>query len=160
MADTSPAIRRAILFLFWAQVGVFAFILLTMFAPALRDIIPDAILWGAGLLFAFGAGLTALVVRAQLDRPLKRLLLLTGVSAIAMVLCFLLHNAMYALNTLAAELPIISALLSVLEAAFFLAAIFVFPVTFVIGTVGVIVLLVRAGTTPHHPSEGGLSPSR
>jgi hypothetical protein len=157
MDDLSPARRRTILILFWAQVVVFVITLLPMFVPFLEDILPRAMLWEAAILFLLGVGLIWLVLRAPVDRPLKRFLTLTGGSAIGFVVSFLLHNFMFALSILTEDLPILPSLLSALGVVFFLAAVPVFPVTFVIGAVGTVVLLVRRGNTPQHPSQRGLS---
>lgn len=159
MKNVSPGVRLTILILFWALVAVFAFAMLTMLAPDLRDVIPevppDLMLWQGVLLFGLGIALSMYALRSPVERLLKRFLLLTGASAAGIVLGAVLHNLLYALAMLAEDVRILAWLLNVLEVAFFLAAVIVCPIAFVIGAAGVIVLLVRGRHAPGDPSRGG-----
>ena len=164
MDDLAPRVWRTILVLFWVLVAVSAFTVLTMLIPALHDTMPQAILWQAGALFVLGALLCVQTIRAPVKRSLRRVLLLTGGSAVGVVLCFVLHNVLYALGMMAGDGRLLGGrllggLLQALEVAFFLCAVIVLPAALIISATCVIVLLARARGTPHHPTTGGLKPA-
>jgi FtsH-binding integral membrane protein len=155
--ELARPIRIAVTFLFLALVAVFAMTALTIVVPTLQESMPRAILWQAAVLGVLGLLLVVLSATKAIDLPLKRLLLLTGASAVGMVLSFVLHNLVYALATMVENVRWLAGLLSVVEAAFFLCAVIVCPLAFVVSSVGVIVVLIRTNKTPHHPTTGGLS---
>ncbi len=164
MDNLSLTRKRIIQALVWAIITIFALTTLWIFAhdfleKYLESISGDSFLFLIGALFALGAILFIETWRSPLERMHKRFLLLMSGSIIAVVLGIVLHNFMYALATLAEDMRALHAILGALEVGFFLAAIFVFPVTFLIGAIGVIVLMVRDRTTPHPPTPHNLHPT-
>jgi len=71
---------------------------------------------------------------------LKTFWLLAGASTTGAALGSVLHNAFYALATVTGNPPILH---GTMEVAFFVIAVLLCPVAFLVGTVGAIVLLVR-----------------
>ena len=159
MDDLAPRVWRTILVLFWVLVAVFAFTVLTMLIPALHDTMPQAILWQAGALFVLGALLCVQTIRAPVKRSLRRVLLLTGGSAVGVVLCFVLHNVLYALGMMAGDGHLLRRAVAGAGGHVLLSAVIVLPAALIISATCVIVLLARARGAPHHPTTGGLKPA-
>lgn len=75
-------------------------------------------------------------------RKLKYFLILISVSMLGFVVFVVLHNAVYALGQMAANLIILSRLLEFIHAVFFIIAILVCPAGFLTGVVGSIVATI------------------
>ena len=83
--------------------------------------------------FVLGLVLILLIVKKKaegLQGLLKKLLLLTGASAVGFLSFVLLHN-------------VVSGLLGIEEPFFFILAVFVSPLGFLVGAIGTIVLLIK-----------------
>ena len=123
--------------IFWALVGVFVIEIGMMFTPLPQS--GYAIFAGLGVLLGLGVTLLVLAARAKLKKMLKAFLLLTGASAVGMPLFVVLHNAVYALfiyffgegfwGGIGGDEPV-----------FFIMAVFVSPIAFLVGAIGSIVL--------------------
>lgn len=126
--------------IFWALVVVFVVIVGDMFVPILTSTFPALrayliplmfISWAA--FFALGLALIVLIVRKKaegLQGSLKKFLLLTGASAVGFLPFVVLHNAVYGL-------------FGVEESFFFILAVFVCPLGFLVGVIGTIVLIIK-----------------
>ncbi len=129
--------KKSLLFTFWALVGVFVVMVSTMLIPwlipALRVyVIPLAFIsWVT--FFLLGLALIVLIVKKKvegLQGLLKKFLLLTGASAVGFLVFVLLHNAVYGL-------------FGVEEPFFFILAVIVCPLGFLVGAVGSIVVFIK-----------------
>jgi len=157
--------NRFIMPVFWSLLGAFILVFISfnvMNSPIrtlLNDLYPDDIVAVAvstffqfsGLLF-FALGLTLLIltVRAKLDKIFKGFLLLTSSSAVGVFVSILLHGVVYGLFILLFGEGFWDKIGISDEPLFFIMAIFVCPVAYLVGTVGSIVLVVRRkryGTT-------------
>ena len=123
--------------IFWALVAVFVVIVSDMFIPALipalRGYTGPLMLISFAAFFILGLALIVLTMKKkaeELSGWLKKFLLLTGASAVGFFVFALLHN-------------VVSALFGVEEAFFFILAIFVCPLGFVVGAISTIVLLKK-----------------
>jgi len=146
-------LTAAMVSVFWASVVVFA-LLGVVIGPF--EALPEGGMWfrytffpGIALLFVLGIALIVLTVRARMRGALKVYLLLTGASAAGFPAAAVLHNVVYGLFILwfgedfwgvnGGD-----------EAFFFIIAILVCPLGFVVGAIGSIVLFIlhrlRAGT--------------
>lgn len=150
--------NKSILPVFWALIGAFIllFISLNVMNPPIRtllnDLYPDEIVAVAvstffkffGLLF-FALGLTLLILtaRAKLDKIFKSFLLLTGSSAVGIFVSILLHGAIYGLFILILGEDFWDRIGIPDEPFFFIMALFVCPIAYLVGTVGSIVLIIR-----------------
>jgi hypothetical protein len=146
--------------LFWALLGAFILIFLSIFVmnPPIRtilnDLYPDETVAAvvsiffplSGLLF-LALGLTLLILtvraRARLDRPLKRFLLLTSSSAVGAFASILLHGVVYGLIILIFGEDFWARTGLEDEPFFFILGLFVCPVAYLVGTIGSIVLMFR-----------------
>ncbi len=134
--------------IFWALIGVFVVIVSGMtiaaFIPAFRG---SMFLWfiavSGTIFFLLGTALIFFTVKEKVGGMLKKFLILTGASAVGIPVSIFLHNAIYGLfiywfgadfwdRTGLAEEPF-----------FFIMAIFVCPIGFLVGAVGRVVLFIK-----------------
>ena len=114
---------------FWALVGIFIIWVGMMFLG--RGLIPYGLLV-IGVVFALlGGVLLFLMVKTEVRGILKVFLLLTGASAVGLPISAFLHN-------------VVSALFNVEEPVFFMMAVFVCPLGFLVGAVGTIVINIKS----------------
>jgi len=128
--------------IFWALIGVFVVIASVFLIPAFRDLLRGSLLFFSPFVVCFllGVALIILTVKEKVGGMFKKLLLLTGASAAGFLLFILLHNAIYALFIyfFGAEFWNGGD-----EPFFFIMAIFVCPIGFLVGAVGSIVLAIK-----------------
>jgi len=133
---------KFILPVFWALVGVFILVAIAI-AIAMLFIPPEwemalspwiVIIPTTVIFFLLGLTLLILVARASIGETFKKFLILTGASTVGFIVSFILHN-------------LISGLFSQWfggdEPFFFMMAVFVCPIAYLVGTVGSIVLIIR-----------------
>ena len=122
--------------IFWALVGVFVIVVSMIFIqPAMRLLMPSgflpAIFLPAIVVFVLlGMALLFLTVKTKVGGILKLFLLLTGASTVGLPVSIFLHNA-------------VSRLFNIEEPVFFIMAVFVCPIGFLVGAVGTIVLAIK-----------------
>jgi hypothetical protein len=125
---------------FWALVGVFVIVVSMIFIPPVSGLLfgeENPTLLGfifvisAGVIIT-GLGVTLLVLtaKAKAERRLKVFLLLAEASFVGLPVFGILHNA-------------VSALLNTEEPVFFIIAIIVCPIGFLVGAIGSIVLTIK-----------------
>ena len=126
---------RLIRSVFWALVGTFILYIISMFLPAVR---PGNVFVSLYLLyFAWVASLVVGIIFLVLTKKgkTKGVLIgfqfLMGASAVGLPLSGVLYN-------------VLSALLNVEESVFFMMAVFVCPLGFLVGAVGTIVINIRS----------------
>lgn len=131
--------------IFWTLVITFLFILGQFFVPAIRDLFKGSMLFLAPLavFFLLGVGLIAATVKEKIKGKLKNFLVLTGGSAAGFFVSVLLHNFLYALGVATVSIKVLHYLLEFLHTAFFLIAIFVCPLGFLIGAIASAVLFTK-----------------
>jgi len=135
--------------IFWALVGIFVVIAsvfcIGAFISAFRGSIFLWFLIISGAIFTLlGAALIFFTVKEKVGGMLKKFLLLTGASAVGFLLSILLHNAIYGLfiHFFGAEFWNGGD-----EPVFFIMAIFVCPLGFLVGAVSSIVLAIKKSRT-------------
>ena len=130
--------------IFWALVGVFVIFISMIFTPAVNRLLfgeENPTLLGyifvssSGVII-IGLGVTLLVLTAKtkVERRLKNFLLLTEASFVGLPVFGILHNA-------------VSGLTNFEEPVFFILAIIVCPIAFLVGAIGSIVLRVKKSRT-------------
>jgi hypothetical protein len=149
--------NKSILPVFWALFGVFvAFVIVmqVLMGPPVRQLINESL--GANfapslffilgsIFFLLGLALIILTARARLDKIFKSFLLLTGSSAVGVFVSILLHGVIYGLFILLFGEGFWDRTGITDEPFFFMMAIFVCPLAYLVGTVGSIVLIIRRG---------------
>jgi len=128
--------------IFWALLGVFIVIVSVFFLPVFRDLFMGSLLFllPFAVFFLLGAALIFFTVKEKVGGMPKKFLLLTGASAVGFLLFIILHNAVYALfiHFFGAEFWNGGD-----EPFFFIMAIIVCPLAFLVGAVGSIVLAIK-----------------
>jgi hypothetical protein len=95
------------------------------------------------LFFALGLALLILIVRARLDRLLKRFLLVTSSSAVGVFVSILLHGVVFGLLILVFGEDFWTRTGLEDEPFFFILGLMVCPLAYLVGTIGSIVLMFR-----------------
>ena len=150
--------NRFIMPAFWSLLGAFVLVFISMnvmnppIRTLLNDLYPDDIVAIAvstffqfsGLLF-FALGLTLLILtaRAKLDRLFKGFLLLTSSSAVGVFVSILLHGVVYGLFILIFGEDFWERIGIPDEPAFFIMALIICPIAYLVGTVGSVVFILR-----------------
>jgi hypothetical protein len=90
-----------------------------------------------------GAFLIFLTVKSKIKGKHRKLLLLTGVSAAGFFVSIVLHNLLYALAIVASHIIVLKYIFEFLHAAFFILAILVCPLGFLIGATGSTIIFIK-----------------
>ena len=141
--DETPKAPRSLFIVFWALVVAFVALILTVLFPDALNIFRPAFLSLTAICFLLGLALLILSVRWKERTLLRTFWNLAGASTAGFALGSVLHNVFYALAMVTEQWTILSGAMNVLEVAFFLIAVLLCPVAFLVGTVGAIVLIVR-----------------
>ena len=128
--------------IFWALVGVFILIVCLLLIPAFRDLLRGSVLFLSPFVvfLLLGMALIIFTVKEKVEGLPKKFLLLTGASATGVFVSILLHNAVYGLfiHFFGAEFWNGGD-----EPFFFIMAIFICPIGFLVGVVGSIVIAIK-----------------
>jgi hypothetical protein len=132
--------------IFWALVVVFVIVVSMIFIPPLNGLLygeENPTLMGnvffvsAGVvLIGLSVTLIVLTVKTKVGERLKKFLLLTEASFVGLLVFAILHN-------------VVSALFNIEEPVFFIIAIIVCPIGFLVGAVGTIVLAIKNKQARH-----------
>ena len=90
-----------------------------------------------------------LTLKGKVEGVLKKFLVLTGASSAGFFLSVFLHNAFYALAVVTNNIVVLKYLMVAFNITFFIIAIFVCPLGFLIGAVGSIILFIKS-TSRHN----------
>jgi len=128
--------------IFWALVGVFVVILCQFFVPAFRDLLRGSLLFLSpfAVFFLLGVALIFFTVKEKVGGVLKKSFLLTGASAAGFFVSILLHNAIYGLFIYWFGTDFWN---GGDEPFFFIVAVIVCPIGFLVGAIWSIVLRYR-----------------
>lgn len=132
--------------IFCVLVGIFVVILGWMVFPDFMLANQMLFPFGVVLVFAFfllGSVLVFLTIKGKVKGKLKKFLILTGGSASGFLVGVLLHNLLYALGMLVGHIAWLYFLLEVLHVGFFIMAVLVCPLGFLVGVVGSVVLFTK-----------------
>lgn len=126
---------------FWIFITTFVIILSgTVLGKWLRGpyLIP-----AIAIFFLLGAALVLLTLKEKVKGMLKKFLILAGASAVLFFVSVLLHNFFYALGMITSHIILLKYLMEILGVVFFIIAVFICPIGFLIGAIGGIVLLIK-----------------
>jgi len=137
--------KKPIILTFWILIGSFLFIMGQFFIPAVTELFSGSLFFLLPfVIFSLLGGLLIFfTVKEKIEGALRKFLILTGASATGFFVFVLLHNVFYALNVITSNIIILKYLTEILHVAFFLIAIFVCPLGFLIGAIGSIIILVK-----------------
>ena len=131
--------------IFWALVGIYVVIASVFAIPAARELFMGFLFLAiSGAVFLLlGVALIVLTVRGKVAGTLKKFFLLTGASAAGVFVSVLLHGAVYALFIYFFGADFWDRIGLGDEPFFFIMAIFVCPIGFLVGAVGSVVLFIK-----------------
>lgn len=89
--------------------------------------------------FILGIALVVLTRKSKLEGKQRRFLILTGTSASGFFIGVILHNFLYALGIITNSIPVLHFSFEFLHGAFFIIAVLVCPIGFIVGVVGSLV---------------------
>lgn len=137
--------KKSLISTFWALIGIFLVIASEFFIPVVRELFRGSFLFllPSVIFSLLGVALIFLALKEKVERVLKKFLILTGASSAGFFISIFLHNAFYALGTITSHITVLNYLMEILHIVFFILAIFVCPLVFLIGVVGTIVLFVK-----------------
>ena len=132
--------------IFCVLVGIFVMILGWMVFPDF--VLAKQMLFPFGVVlvvvfFLLGLVLMFLTIKGKVKSKLKKFLILTGGSASGFLVGVLLHNLLYGLGMLVEHVAWLYFLLEVLHVGFFIMAVLVCPLGFLIGVVGSVVMFSK-----------------
>jgi len=122
--------KKALLATFWLLVVNFLALVHLIFNPGHRNLT----LISLSFFFSLGTALLVLTLRQKIKGALKKFLILTAASAMGFVISAVLHNLIFALFMHWPDD----------EVFFFALALFVFPILFLAGAIGSIVLFIKS----------------
>jgi hypothetical protein len=136
--------------IFWALIAVFVILVCFFFIEPFSELLEGSELFLSPFIifFLLGIALLVLTLREKVEGILKKFFLLTGASAVGVLVFVLLHNGFYALAMVADHILVLGSVLEFLHAAFFIIALIVCPLGFLTGAIGSIVLRVREARSP------------
>ena len=140
MSQKENVLRAA----FYLLVAIFVLAVSIIFIPVFRGLVSGIFMIISGvILVILGSVLIGLTLVQKVEGKLKKLLILTGVSAAGFFVFALLHNIFYGLEQVTGHITILSYLIKAFEVIFFLIAIFACPIGFLIGVIGTIVMFSK-----------------
>ena len=146
MSDIIKFVKKSLLpTTFYSLIGVFVVILCVFFVPAVREFAQGPLLFlSPFIIFSLlGAALIFLTIKSKIKGKRRKLLMLTGVSAAGFFVGILLHNFLYALAIVASQIVILKYIFEFLHAVFFILAVIVCPLGFLIGATGSAILFIK-----------------
>ena len=128
--------------IFWALIGIFVVVVCLFAIPAAGRLLTGLLflITAGAVLFLLGGALIFLTVKQKVSGMLKKFLLLTGASAVGIPVFAVLHNVVYMLGMMWFGR---SAWGNGDEPVFFIMALVVCPLGFLVGAVGSIVLATK-----------------
>jgi len=134
---------------FGVLVGISLFILSQFFVPAIRELFQGSFLFLVPIILfsLLGLVLVVLTVKEKIKGKLRKFLILTGASAAGFFVFVFLHNLFYGLEVVTSRIISLSYLMEILHMIFFIVAIFICPVGFLVGVVGSFVQLIKKKKT-------------
>ena len=97
----------------------------------------------AAIFFVLGGVLIFLTLKLKTEKKLKVFLILTGASAVGFLVGVILHNFFYGLGMVTGHIIVLKHVTEALHVAFFIIAILVCPIIFLIGAVGSILIFIK-----------------
>ncbi len=136
---------KSIILTFLALIGVFLLIASEFFIPVVRELFKGSLVFLLPFIIfsLLGIILVFLTIKQKVGGALKKFLILTGISATGFFVSVFLHNIFYGLSIITNQIPILSFVMEMLDIAFFIIAIFIYPLAFVIGAIGSIIVFIN-----------------
>lgn len=135
------------LFLITFYLLIFSFILVVseIFVPIVRNLFTGSIFFLVPIIVfsLLGLFLILFVTKENINKVLKKYLILTGVSALSFFISVLLHNLFYSLSIVTGQVVWLSYLMKIFDIGFFFITLFACPIGFLIGTTVSVIIIFR-----------------
>jgi hypothetical protein len=133
--------KKSLILTFWALVGTFILIVGEFFIQAVGELFEDPLFFLLPIIVfsLLGAVLIFLTLKQKVEGVLKKYLLLTGISAVGFFISIFLHNVIYGLFIYLFGSDFWTRIAVEDEPLFFMIAVFVCPVGFLVGAIGSVV---------------------
>ena len=130
---------------FYTLISAFLIIICMFFVPVVRELFQGPLLFLLPLVLfsSLGGALLFLTIKSKIKGKQRKYLILTGISAAGFFVSILLHNFLYALAVISSHVVILKYLFEFLHATFFIVAVIICPVGFIIGTIGTVIILIK-----------------
>ena len=137
--------KKSLIITFYALILFFLLILGEIFIPTIRELFRGSLFFLAPFIIfsLLGVLLISLILKQDIQEKLRKYLLLTGISATSFFIFVFLHNIFYALAEISSNITILKYPMKVLEGIFFITAIFICPLMFLIGAIGSIIIFIK-----------------
>lgn len=136
--------NHSLFLVFWLLVFDFIFLAATFFVPAImRPLSGPRFLLLPLSFFLLSLGLILAVRKQKVKKPLRKYLLLTGISGVGFFLGMVLHNLFYALAIISPEITVLKWSLEALHVIFFIIAVPLSPSGFLVGLTGSVLLMLK-----------------
>jgi len=144
--------RNKLKITFWALMTMFLIVLAEFFVPIVNNLFAGSMLFLLPIIiFSLLGGLLLLYSIGLKEKGRRRkFLLLIGASALGFFVFIFLHNAFYALAVVSENIIVLKYFFEFLHATFFLVAIPICPLGFLVGAIGSIVLFAKEKKRPEH----------
>ena len=147
MENKKNKIYISTLVIFWITFAFFILVVLNIFIMNLIDQFNRFLFFSSALILpCFGIALIILASKAKFTKISKAFFILTGASAIGIVVSSVLHNLLYALLIKLFEEGFMAGIGD--EPVFLILATIICPITLLVGTIGIIVLIVKKKVMP------------
>ncbi len=129
--------------IFWALIVVFVWVMCLIAIPAARDLSKFFFRVSSIVFFLLGIALIIFAIKEAMGGRLKKFLILTGASAVGAFVFSVLHNLVYGLFIYFLGQDFWDRIGLGDEPVFFFLALVVCPIAFLVGAIGVIILLIK-----------------
>jgi len=130
--------------IFYLLIAVFVLVVSIIFIPAFSEFVSGIFMIVSGIiLIVLGSVLIGLTLVQKIEGKLQKFLILTGASAVGFFAFAFLHNIFYALVQVPSRIAVLNYLMKSFEVIFFLIAIFVCPLGFLVGVIGTLVIFYK-----------------
>jgi len=137
--------KKSLIITFYTLILFFLLILGEIFVPIIRELFKGSLFFLVPFIIfsLLGVLLVFLTLKQDIQGKLRKYLSLTGISAISFFIFVFLHNVFYGLGEITSNIILLKNLMEILHIVFFIIAIFICPLMFLIGSIGSIVIFIR-----------------
>jgi len=137
--------KKSLIITFYTLILFFILILSEIFIEVVGELfkgsffflVPFIIFCLLGILLVF------LVLKQGIQGKLRKYLLLTGASATSFFIFVFLHNVFYGLEVISSNIILLKNLMGILHIIFFIIALLICPLIFLISTIGSIIIFIE-----------------
>lgn len=137
--------KKSLIITFYTLILFFLLTLGEIFVPIIRELFRGSLFFLVPFIIfsLLGVLLIFLILKQDIQGKLRKYLLLTGVSATSFFIFIFLYNIFYGLGIIASNIILLKNLMEILHTIFFIIALFICPLMFLIGSIGSIIIFIK-----------------